>query len=286
LTADALAAFVRRKEAAATRASFEHFATMVDNARRYSLDAIGSELTDALLDGPFYQSRIAPGALPSINLVFVQSREGNTDAHNPSALGGGETDKHVIYEGLSRVGVDGVLAGAGTVRGGGLILSVWHPEFVRLRQALGKPRHPVQIVMTAKGQLPIDNGLMFNVPDVPVIILAPDGISKSLADRARTRPWITVVSTGNPPTIRLGIELLRKDLGMHRISAIGGRAAATALIDAGVVSDLYLTTSPISAGFPDTPLYSGAHPPRRELVVRKQSQGGVVFEHFLLRSHD
>ena len=51
--------------------------------------------------------------------VFVQSADGNTGARNPADLGGGETDKHLIYEGLSRVDVDGVLAGAATSGEGG-----------------------------------------------------------------------------------------------------------------------------------------------------------------------
>ena len=286
MTAPAFAAFARRKEDAAAHAALERFATLVDNAKRYTLDTIGTAFTNALFDGPFYQSRLEPGHLPSISLVFVQSREGNTEADDPSTLGGGETDKHVVYEGLSRVAVDGVLAGSRTIGDGGLILSVWHPALVELRHTLGKPRHPVQIVMTARGRLPIETGLTFNVPEIPVIILADEAVSKSVAERARSRPWITVVSIGHPSNVRNAVLRLGKDFGIRRISAIGGRAAATALLDAGLVSDLYLTTSPITAGNPDTPMYIGTQPPPRDLVLRKQSQRGVVFEHFLLRSRD
>jgi riboflavin biosynthesis pyrimidine reductase len=286
LRADALAAFAHRKEHAATRAAIERFCTLVDNAERHALDTISTEFTDALLDGPFYQSPVAPGEPPSVNLVFVQSRDGNTEADDPSTLGGGETDKHVIYEGLSRVAADAVLAGSRTVGDGELIFSVWHPALVELRHILGKPRHPIQVVLTAKGRLPIEKGLMFNAPDVPVIVLADAAVSQPLADRARSRPWITVVNMGHPSNIREGIERLGKDFAIHRISAIGGRSAATALITAGLVRDLYLTTSAVTAGHPDTPMYIGTHPPQRELIVRKQSQNGVVFEHFLLQSRD
>ena len=74
--------------------------------------------------------------LPSANLVFVQSRDGNTVDGDPSVLGGGEADKHLIYEGLSRVAADAVLAGARTIRGGDLVLSMWRPELVALRGRL------------------------------------------------------------------------------------------------------------------------------------------------------
>jgi riboflavin biosynthesis pyrimidine reductase len=86
-----------------------------------------------------------------MSVVFVQSVDGNTEVDDPSALGGGETDKHVIYEGLSRVSADAVMAGANSVRHGTVVFSVWHPELVALRRTFGKPRHPVQIVVTSSG---------------------------------------------------------------------------------------------------------------------------------------
>ena len=282
LEQESFAAFASRKERAATTAALEPFRTIVDNSAKCPLEAISSEFTDALLDGPFFQSPLPPGSVPSLSLVFVQSRDANTEAGDPSTLGGGETDKHVIYEGLSRVAADAVLAGATTIGNGGILLSVWHPALVSLRRALGKPRHPVQIVMTVRGNLPIEEGLLFNVPEIPVVILSVGGPAARLADRVRSRPWITVISPGESIDVRRGVERLRGELGIERISAIGGRSAATALIDAGLVSDLYLTTSAIRAGVADTPMYTGTRPPRRELVVRKRTSGGVVFEHFLL----
>lgn len=275
--------FSQRKEHAAIIATLEPFSTLVDHSARFALETIHSELADPLLDGPFFVSSVpTEPVLPSISLVFVQSRDGNTEAKDPAALGGGSTDTHVIYEGLSRVSADAVLSGSKTIGKGQLLFSVWHPELVRLRRQLGKPRHPAQIVMTSKGELPIEDGLLFNVPDVPVVIVCTDAAAESLNRRLRSRPWITIVPTGDPPDVRGALERLRTKLGIRRISAIGGRTAATALIDTGVVRDLYLTTSPIAAGTPDTPLYTGTHPPARHLVVRKQSGSGIVFEHFVL----
>ena len=74
----------------------------------------------------------------------VQSSDGNTCAADPGLLGGGNTDTHLIDEGLSRVAVDAVLAGAETVRRSEVVFSVWHPKLVDLRMSLGLSRHPVQ----------------------------------------------------------------------------------------------------------------------------------------------
>ena len=90
-----------------------------------------------------------------------------------STLGGGEADKHLVYEGLSRAAADGVLSGAATVRGTDLVFSVWHPEMAALRASLGLPRHPMQIVATLHG-MDLEHDLMFNAPELGVtVITAP-----------------------------------------------------------------------------------------------------------------
>jgi riboflavin biosynthesis pyrimidine reductase len=279
----AFTAFMRRKEHAAQSARFESFTTIVDHSASFALEPIGCGFTDALLDGPLLQTATSATAPPAMNLVFVQSAGGNTEADNPSDLGGGDTDKHLIYEGLSRVSSDAVIAGAKTVGDGDVLFSVWHPELVALRGALGKPRHPIQIVVSVRGKLPIEKGLLFNVAEMNVVILTADGSAAALAERTRARPWIHVLSSGPELDLRSHLERLRNQFGVSRISNIGGRTLATAAIDAGLVTDLYLTTSPIEAGTRNTPMYTGTRFPHRELVLRKRSASGVTFEHLCMR---
>jgi riboflavin biosynthesis pyrimidine reductase len=226
-----------------------------------------------------------PPTLPAISLVFVQSLDGNTGATNPDDLGGGPTDKHLIYEGISRVAADAVLAGAATAAGRDAFFSVWHPELVRLRLQLGFPRHPAQIVLSQDGRLDMDRTLLFNVPDVPVFVLA----GGACRDRCRTqvdeRPWVTVIPI-DPDGLAAAVDRLRGDHRITRVSAIGGRRTASALLDAGLVQDLWLTTAPAAGGDPDTPFYVGQHPPSFDLMVRKQEQdtaSPIVFEHLKVR---
>jgi riboflavin biosynthesis pyrimidine reductase len=279
----AFAVYARRKTDAALSARFEHFETLVDNSARLRVEPIGCAFTDALLDGPFFESMAAPTVRPVMNLVFVQSADGNTEADDPATLGGGETDKHVIYEGLSRVSADAVMAGANSIRHGTVVFSVWHPEFVAARRSFGKPRHPVQIVVTSSGELPIEEALLFNAAEVRVLILTAKGAAESLAERVRSRPWVTVISSGARPDLRVYAERLFA-LGIHRVSAVGGRKLATGLIDSSLISDVYLTTSPIEAGIPGSPMYEGTRWFSRNLVIRKRSSENVVFEHFIMRS--
>jgi 5-amino-6-(5-phosphoribosylamino)uracil reductase len=238
---------------------------------------IGNDWSRRLFDGLFF---ISPPreARPACSLVFVQSADGNTGARDPGTLGGGATDKHLIYEGLSRVAADGVLAGAETIRSGSLVLSVWHPQLVSLRASLGKPRHPVQIVATLRG-LDLDDGLLYNLPELPVIIVTVPAARDRMKTSLAARPWIRVVTMSGPDDLAGAFTELRA-LGIAIVSCIGGRTLAGTLLDAALVDDLYLTTAPEAGGEPRTPLHS--KPWHGQVMLRKHGTGpetGVVFEH-------
>jgi len=271
---------VRRKTREATAAQLPPLETVEAGAIR-DLDAIGNPWTRQLFDGDFYLSRAAHD-IPATSLVFVQSSDGNTGARNPASLGGGETDKQLIYEGLSRVAANGVLAGAETIRGSQVIFSVWHPELVELRAAMRLPRHPVQIVASLGG-LKFDDTLLLNVPELPVIVISTTGWVERMKEDLARRPWIRPIAMKGPADLAAAFRMLRS-MGVARISAIGGRTIARAMIDAGVIQDLYLTTSPRPGGEPGTPLYP--KPLDTRLAVRKRGTGpeaGVIFQHVILR---
>lgn len=267
--------FVARKEAEAAGAVLSPLTTEMDGPPRDAL-AIGNAWTRRMFGGPFYV-RPPRGDLPSTSLVFVQSRDGNTAAQNPSTLGGGELDKHVIYEGLSRVAADAVLGGAQTIRDGRIVFSVWHPELVALRQSLGLSRHPIQMVATLRG-LPFDDALIFNVPELRVVLLTVPSWAALMHEHLARRPWITPVVMETPQDLPSAFEQLR-GLGIARVSCVGGRTFARQLLEARLVDDIYLTTSPKPGGEPNTPLT--ATPLGGRVVVRKHGTGadaGVLFE--------
>jgi 5-amino-6-(5-phosphoribosylamino)uracil reductase len=272
----AFEAYVAQREAAARDAAIVPFITDRDRPGS-DLVPIGNGWSRMMFDGPFYLSPAQSPHLPSTSLVFVQSSDGNTGARDPSSLGGGEADKHLIYEGLSRVAADAVLAGAETVRNGNIVLSIWRPELVELRRSLGLPRHPAQIVATLRGMR--FDGLLLNTPELPVILLTVGVCSEPMLTEIASRPWITPLPMPTAADLPYAFRRLR-EMGIGRISCIGGRTLARQLIDAGLIQDLYLTTSPKAGGEPGTPFYPG--PLEGELIVRKQGTGpdeGVLFEH-------
>jgi riboflavin biosynthesis pyrimidine reductase len=277
--------YCRRKTEAAVSVSIPGFRTAREDAAAGARLPIGNAWSRALFDGFFYRA-VYDGrrVTPAMSLVFVQSRDGNTGADDPSILGGGATDKHLVYEGLSRVDADGVLAGATTARDDHLVFSVWHPELVRLRLDRGQPRHPAQIVLTDRGDLPIHRALMYNEPSLRVIIVTSTPGTAVLRLRLPGRDWIEVVDAGQPIDLIRGMRELAAR-GMRVVSAVGGRRAASALLRDGLVDDLYLTTSPRPGGEPDTPLYGGPALDT-ELLLEKRGLGedeGVLFQHHAIR---
>ena len=274
-------AFIDRKTGEAVRASIRPLVTVDDRSAEWPVRPIGNAWSRKYYDGDGHLFE-PPRDRPAVSLVFVQTRDGNTGADNPADLGGGPTDLHLIYEGLSRAAADGVLAGASTV-GRHVLFTVWHPELVSLRHDLGLPRHPAQIVVSNDGHIDLES-MVFNEPDVPVFLLAGAGCRATHAAWLLRRPWITVVPIG-ANGLTGALACLRAEHGLDRISAVGGRTVATALIDQGLVQDLYLTTSPTDGGEPGTPFYCGRQSPNYSTIVRKietATAKPITFEHLAL----
>ncbi len=262
-------AFAAEKSARAAEATIGSLVT-VDERPSACAERIGNGWTREHYGGSFCLLPF-PSEVPAVSVVMVRSRNGNTVAPNPADLGGGDTDLHLIYEGLSRVAADGVLAGSATARGR-VFFSLWHPELVELRDELGMPRHPAQIVISRSGHLALDRTLLFNVPDVPVFVIAgPECRERCRADFNR-RPWLTVMPWDGNDLVPCFADLRRR--GIRRISAVGGRRTASALVDAGLVQDLCLTTSSQPGGEPETPWYAGRRVLDLRPIVRKRSADG------------
>lgn len=273
----AFEAFCARR-AQAVSAPLPPVRTCSDDTAGAALACVGNDWTAAAFDGPFYETPVRRGL--SIGVVFVQSRHGNTGTSDPSSFGAGPVDAHLIYEGLTRVSASAVLVGGGTLHTD-TFFSVWHPELVALRASLGLPRHPAQIVLSADGRIRPDEVLLFNVPDVPVFLVTSSAGRERLAASLELRPWVT-------PIVGRSLMAQFDDLrarGIHRACSVGGRRSATALVDAGLVRDLYLTTTPSTAGEPNTPWYVGKRSLSLTPVLVKEwdgEEGAVRFEQFVV----
>jgi riboflavin biosynthesis pyrimidine reductase len=123
---------------------------------------------------------------------------------------------------------------------------------------------------------------MFNVPELRVMLVTAARGMDAMRDQLAARPWVTPIAMEGAHDLPHAFRRLRQ-LGVERISCIGGRTIAGQLLDAGLIQDVYLTTGTKSAGEPDTPFYK--KPLKGSPIVRKRGTGadkGVVFEHLAL----
>jgi riboflavin biosynthesis pyrimidine reductase len=273
------AALCARKSREADAAALTPVTTLEDHPSELSLEAIDDPWVTRAFDGPFRYSP-PPAGRPAVHVVFVESRDGNTVTDDPDSLGGGADDHHLIYEGLSRVVADAVLAGSHTVCEE-TFFSVWRHEVIALRQTRGLPRHPAQIVLSRGCTFDPGRYMLFNVPDVPVYILTDSGGRRRIEPRIGDRPWVHVMDADGADALARQMAVLRR-AGVRHVSAVGGRTAATALVDAGLVQDVYLSHSSIAAGEPGTPWYAGRAMPRSRTILRKSwstDAGPVTFTH-------
>lgn len=274
--------FAERRTREAATAHIERLSTVFDRSENEPVQRVGNAWSRMHYGGDFCLFQPSKEAATALSLVFVQSRNRNTGG-DPGALGGGATDTHLIYEGLSRVAADAILAGARSVHSEA-IFSVWHPELVALRASLDRPRHPAQIVVSKHGRFNFD-ALLFSVPEVPVFVIATAESMTGHASILRARPWIRHVPL-EADDLRLAVDRLRDEEGIRRVSAIGGRSTATRLVDADLCQDLYLTTTSQDGGEPDTPWYSGISAPPTRVITKKEwgdRDSRIVFEHILIR---
>ena len=114
------------------------------------------------------------------------------------------------------------MSGAETIRGGDMVFSVWHPELVSLRASLGKPRHPTQIVATLTG-FDLDRGMLFNVPEIPVVVVTVGPVAALMQNALAVRPWITLVVMERTSDLRpRSASCDRSESSASRASAAAG----------------------------------------------------------------
>ena len=270
-TSPGFQAYCRHKEEAALSAPLGGLTTIAEESGGADLLSFGNAWTRRLFDGDFHRSAgPASPELPSVSLIVTE--EGLP----------GTTVPHLLHEGLTRVDADAVLGGIGAAESGDRICSVWHPELVKLRAERGLPRHPVQVLVTNSCDVPFDRCLLFHEPSLQVIVVTRTILAGAARARLRECPWVGVIVAGEPRDVRAALTRLR-DRGVAVVSAVGGRRVATSLLDAGLVTDLYVTVREPASAASALAFYNGPPLVRRRLLSKagRGSEGAVRFEHLV-----
>jgi riboflavin biosynthesis pyrimidine reductase len=161
-----------------------------------------------------------------------------------------DSDADRFLMGLLRAFADVVLIGAGVLRAspGG----TWRPEriyppaadgYAELRRKLGRPEAPEVAILTGSGSIDPAHALLVSGA---LVLTSPTGASRL---DGRVPRASTIVELGSSPTIDplLVVEALHAR-GHLRILSEAGPHAFGSFLGAGVVDELFLTTSPLLVG--------------------------------------
>ena len=213
---------------------------------------------------------------------FVTSLDGVASLAMPGQEGGGPISGHDPHDrmvmGLLRAAADVVVVGAGTQRAASP-RHLWTAEYIdpaladsyrALRARLGRPRPPLNTVVTARGE--IDPGRrLFRSGEVPVLIVTTAAGSRHL--RGLGLPPAVRVAVSEAPgwlSARSIVDEVRNTHPSDVVLVEGGPHLLGDFLAEGLLDELFLTLAPQVAG-------------RDDAAVRPGLVGGRVFapEHAL-----
>jgi riboflavin biosynthesis pyrimidine reductase len=191
---------------------------------------------------------------------FVTTLDGVASLAMPGYEGGGPISGHDPHDrmvmGLLRAVADAVVVGAGTQRSVDP-RHLWTAEYIdpeladsyrALRARLKRPRPPLNVVVTARGEIDPDRRL-FRSGEVPVLIVTTAAGSRRL-EELRLAPSVRVAVSEGPN--RLSARSIVDAVGNAHPSDVilveGGPHLLGDFLAAGLLDEQFLTLSPLIAG--------------------------------------
>jgi riboflavin-specific deaminase-like protein len=219
-------------------ADAEHFARLLASADSVS----ASELVERL----DFAARAPEAPLrPYVILNMVSTVDGRASIGGRSGAIGGRADR-VLFHAL-RAGVDGVMAGAGTVRVEryGRIIASEAGRAGRLRRGLSE--EPLACIVSGRLSLPSDIPLLAD-PAAHVAILTPS--AASVTGVAAQVEYVRAERDGRLDLPRALAELSDR-FDLRTLLCEGGPHLNAELLLAGLVDELFLSLAPKLAGGED-----------------------------------
>jgi riboflavin biosynthesis pyrimidine reductase len=240
----------------------------------------------------------APGARSYVVSNYVQSIDGVVTLDSGRSAGGpisGHNEHDRAVMGILRSLADAVITGAGTARS--VPRHVWTADYVspdfaaeweEVRKALGKPRYPLNVIVTGSGKIAAENAV-FNQTEAPVLIVTTARGAEKLP---RTGAVVSVASDRDELTPQAIIDAVAKESSGNLFLLEAGPALLGQFLAADLLDELFLTVAPQIAGRDDPGkrpgLVSGREfapdDPRWGRLVSARRAGSHLFLRYALRS--
>jgi riboflavin-specific deaminase-like protein len=179
---------------------------------------------------------------PYVILNMISTVDGRASLDGRSGAIGDRADR-VLFHAL-RIAVDGVIAGAGTVRAERYGRIIPSESARRLRVQRGLREEPLACVVSGRGSLPPELPLL-SEPDAHVVLLSQS--PASLSGVAAQLDHVTAERDGQLDLPR-ALGELRKRFGVRTLLGEGGPHLNAELLRAGLVDELLLSLAPKLAG--------------------------------------
>lgn len=196
---------------------------------------------------------------PHVITNFVSSLDGVVTLAIPGYSGGGDisgfnpSDKAVM--GLLRAAAGAVIVGASQLRrppG-----TIWTPEHIcpdyadayfQLREALGLPKHPLQIIVSASAKL--DYTLpIFQTEELPVLLLTTsEGARTASKESTASSINIQVISNSESFSSRQILSAIQNYASFSLLLIEAGPHMVSRFFDEQALDEIFLTVSPLIAG--------------------------------------
>jgi 5-amino-6-(5-phosphoribosylamino)uracil reductase len=176
---------------------------------------------------------------------MVSSLDGKVSTGGKARSIGSSVDRSVMHS--LRSLADAVMTGAGTLRAEKLTLAV--PEnLAHARVSRGLNPQPLAVVATRSGDVPLEGNLICASPDNLLVLLSSETAKERLSAISSQASVEVVRSkrTKEGPQLDLSeaLETLKNGYGVDVLLVEGGPALNHALIEDGLVDELFLTLAP------------------------------------------
>ncbi len=191
---------------------------------------------------------------------FVSTLDGVVSLNIPGQAGGGpisgfNQDDHLVM-GLLRAMADAVLVGAGTLRAvsprhrwtAAYIYPGLRGAYEQLRRNLGKPGPPLNVIVTARGEIDLDRPL-FQSGDVPVLLVTTtQGEQRLRAHRIPSSVQIAAVQHAGSLSAQAIIQAVCAVHSCQLLLIEGGPQLLGDFFAEQLLDELFLTLAPQVAG--------------------------------------
>jgi diaminohydroxyphosphoribosylaminopyrimidine deaminase/5-amino-6-(5-phosphoribosylamino)uracil reductase len=180
--------------------------------------------------------------LPMVTLKFAETADGY--------VAGGPHDPRLAITGVAANGVvhvmramhDAIMVGIGTILADDPLMTVRLPGLVA---------KPLRVVLDPGARTPPRSRLMQTADDVPVLVVVGTAAPAARIDALRAIPNVDVSQMTVDSNGRFDLKAVLGALGargLTRIFSEGGPSVGTALLDAGLVDQVFIFTAPRPLG--------------------------------------